>query len=144
MKLLIIALLSFACGPRAAAQVFPFDRACDTTFFRENVRVVSLEEHTRLFGNGTVTMEVYYEPVEITKRDDGWAMSTRCTETIFVHKKPVAGKALWACAGSGRYLFLFYRDGCYLVQEMEFLPDKSSSTHFELFGKCPPQRTKSM
>ena len=135
-----------ALATPAAGQLFPYDRIDDVIYATDTdgLNFLLLNEHTRLFKLDTVTFEVYFEPTEIIPRTDGWWITTRCIETVFMGKKQVAGSFYRPFNDKGRYTLLFYRDGCYMVQETEFLPDGSSSTHFEIFGRCPPQKYRKL
>ena len=135
-----------ALATPVAGQLFPFDRSDDVIYGSndEDLIFLRINEHTRLFKLDTVTLEVYFEPTEIIPRNDGWWITTRCIETVFMGKKQVSGSFYRPFGSNGRYTLLFYRDGCYMVQEIDFLPDGTSSTHFEIFGACPPRKYRKL
>ena len=134
---LLFPLLFVALATPVAGQLFPFDRESDSLLVSQKIVLKILDGHTQIFGKGKIHLEVYFEPWEEVETKPGYAITFKCTETIFVEKMEVAGDTLYPVTDDkGSYLFYFYRDGCYVLTTIERTPDGSTSESNEAWGDC--------
>ena len=85
MKVVVL-ILFLAVPALVAGQLFPYDRPQGDLVLGDEDQLIArrISEHTRLFGSDTVTLEVYYEPMERLTPPGGYVYTLRCIETLFV------------------------------------------------------------
>lgn len=141
-KLLCILLFSAALATPVAGQLFPYDRTAEEMPAGDLVAWYFVSEHTEHFGDDSVTVETYADTVEEIPAPVGWAIKTRCTGTLFLGQRRLAGPFSTLLTTRARTTLLVHRERMYLEIDLELLPDGSISKYVHRFGDWPPKGSK--